>query len=168
MWLPLALFALFAGLAAWRLGVPDARTHASALVGRPLPPFALSPAVAGKPGIAARSTGGPRLVNVFASWCVPCASESPVLAALKARGATIDAIAIRDTPVDVAAFLARNGDPFRGIGIDPQSQVQIALGSAGVPETFVVDAHGIIRAQHIGEVRGGDVPALLAALEKAR
>ena len=91
-----------------------------------------------------------------------------MLAQLEGRGVVIDAIAIRDRSTDVAAFLARHGDPFRNIGLDPQSQVQIALGSSGVPETFVVDQRGIIRHQHIGEVRESDVPGLLAALEAAR
>lgn len=169
VWVPLALFVLFAGLAAWRLGVTDQRTHTSALVGRPLPEFALQPAVAGKPGTASRvTTGGARLVNVFASWCIPCAAEAPVLGKLRADGVVIDAIAIRDRPEDVAAFLGRYGDPFRSIGLDPQSQVQIALGSAGVPETFVVDARGVILHQHIGEVRDSDVPTLLTELRAAR
>lgn len=169
VWVPLALFVLFAGFAAWRLATPDTRTRPSALVGRPMPAFALAPAIAGKPGaVNGGASGQPRLVNVFASWCVPCAAEAPVLARLEASGATIDAIAIRDRPEDVAAFLRRYGDPFRGIGLDPQSQVQIALGSSGVPETFVVDGRGVIRHQHIGEVRDSDVPVLLAALEAAR
>lgn len=167
VWTPLVLFALFAGVAAWRLSVPDTRTHVSALVGEPLPVFSLPPAVPGKPGVAS-GAAAPRLVNVFASWCIPCATEAPALAQLRSRGATIDAIAIRDRPEDVAAFLQRNGDPFRGVGLDPRSQVQIALGSAGVPETFVVDGRGVIRHQHIGPVRDSDVPILLAALAAAR
>jgi cytochrome c-type biogenesis protein CcmH len=68
-----------------------------------------------------------------------------VLLDLKRRGVAIDAIAIRDRPEDVAAFLARHGDPFERIGSDDRSQVQIALGSSGVPESFVVDGRGIIR-----------------------
>ena len=71
---------------------------------------------------------------------------------MKARGATIDGIAIRDRPEDVARFLARHGDPYDRIGSDPRSQVQIALGSSGVPESFIVDGRGIIRYQHIGPI----------------
>ena len=74
------------------------------------------------------------MVNVFASWCVPCIAEAPVLAELEARGVAIDGIAVRDKPEDVAAFLQRNGDPYDRIGADLQSNVQLALGSSGVPE----------------------------------
>ena len=71
---------------------------------------------------------------------------------LKASGVPIEGIAVRDTPEDVADFLARNGDPYERIGSDPQSEVQIALGSSGVPESFVVDGKGVIRYQHIGPI----------------
>jgi cytochrome c biogenesis protein CcmG/thiol:disulfide interchange protein DsbE len=80
----------------------------------------------------------------------------------------IDAIAIRDRPDDVAAFLASRGDPFDRIGSDENSRVQLALGSSGVPESFVVDGRGIIRYQHIGPIEPADVPTILAQIEKAR
>jgi cytochrome c biogenesis protein CcmG, thiol:disulfide interchange protein DsbE len=108
------------------------------------------------------------LVNIFASWCVPCIAEAPVLAQLKARGTAIDGIAIRDRPEDVAEFLARNGDPYERIGSDQRSGVQMALGSSGVPESFVVDGQGIIRYQHVGPIMPQDVDVVLAELEKAR
>jgi cytochrome c biogenesis protein CcmG/thiol:disulfide interchange protein DsbE len=107
-------------------------------------------------------------VNLFASWCVPCIAEAPVLKDLKRRGVAIDGIAIRDRPDDVAMFLQKNGNPFQRIGSDPTSRVQIALGTAGVPESFVVDGRGVIRHQHIGPIAPGEVPTILAELEKAR
>ena len=110
----------------------------------------------------------PRLVNIFASWCVPCITEVQVLKMLRQRGVPIDGIAVRDRPADIARFLAENGDPYQRIGSDPQSAVQIALGSAGVPESFVVDGRGVIRYQHIGPIEASDVPAILARLEAAR
>jgi cytochrome c biogenesis protein CcmG/thiol:disulfide interchange protein DsbE len=170
LWLPLAVFVLFLGAVAFRLGAGKDDTIRSHLVGKPMPEFALKPALPGRPGLSAADlrTGKPRLVNVFGSWCVPCAVESPQLMALKARGIPIDAIAIRDRPEDVARFLARHGDPFERIGDDPRSQVQFALGSSGVPETFLVDGKGVIRSQHIGEIRPEHVPELVAAWEAAR
>ena len=168
--LPLIIFALLVVAVAWRLATPKDDRVASKLEGQPLPAFALPPALPGKPGLSSAdlATGSPRLVNIFASWCVPCAAEAPVLLDLARRGVPIDAIAIRDRPEDVAAFLARHGDPFTRIGSDDRSQVQMALGSSGVPESFVVDGKGVIRAQHIGPIMPQDVPGILQAMEAAR
>jgi cytochrome c biogenesis protein CcmG/thiol:disulfide interchange protein DsbE len=68
----------------------------------------------------------------------------------------------------VAAFLARHGDPYQRIASDPQTQVQIALGSSGVPETFVVDGRGIIRHQHIGDIRPEHMADIIKAFEAAK
>ena len=168
--LPLIIFALLVAAGVWRLATPKDDRVASQLEGQKLPVFALPPALPGKPGLTSAdlATGTPRLVNIFASWCVPCAAEAPVLMQLKRQGVPIDAIAIRDKPEDVAAFLAQYGDPFTRIGGDQRSQVQIALGSSGVPESFVVDGKGVIRAQHIGPIMEQDVPGILQAMEEAR
>ena len=88
--------------------------------------------------------------------------------ALKQAGVAIDAIAIRDARPDVDAFLARNGNPYSRIGLDARSGVQIALGSSGVPETFVIDGRGRIAYQHIGDIRADDVPMLLQRLKDAQ
>ena len=167
---PLALLLLFGAVVAWRLANPPDTVIRSKLEGRPLPSFALPAALPGRPGLADGDfrQGAPRLLNVFASWCVPCIAEAPMLMELKRRGAPIEAIAVRDRPGDIARFLARHGDPFGRIGADLDSRVQLALGSAGVPETFVIDGRGIVRFQHIGPIMPGDVPTLLAELEKAR
>jgi cytochrome c biogenesis protein CcmG/thiol:disulfide interchange protein DsbE len=114
------------------------------------------------------ATGKPRLVNIFASWCVPCIAEAPVLGQLKARGIVIDGIAIRDRPEDIAEFLRNNGDPYDKIGADERSSVQLALGSSGVPESFVVDGRGIIRYQHVGPIMPQDLDKILAELERAK
>ncbi|MBC7985128.1 MAG: DsbE family thiol:disulfide interchange protein [Sphingomonadaceae bacterium] len=149
---------------------PSSPVIESQMVGEPLPQFALPPAIPAKPGLARAdlAAGEPRLLNVFASWCVPCIAEAPQLMQLQRAGVPIEAIAIRDRPEDVAAFLERWGDPYEKIGADMDSAVQLALGSSGVPETFVIDGQGVIRHQHIGEIRPEDVPAILAALEAAR
>lgn len=169
LWLPLGLFCVFFGVVALGLYRPDDRTHPSKLIGKPMPEFTLPPAAEGRPGVGSSDfRGQPRLVNVFASWCVPCATEAPVLAMLAQQGVVIDGIAVRDRPQDLAGFLARYGNPFRAIGDDPASQVQISLGSSGVPETFVIDGSGIIQYQHIGPIEPGDVDAILAKLGAAR
>lgn len=170
LWIPLLAFVAIAGLFAWMLPREPDRQVRSRLIGQPLPQFALAPAVPTKPGLttAAFRTGQPRLLNVFGSWCVPCAAEAPQLARLAQAGATIDAIAIRDTPADVAKFLADHGDPYRAIGDDRNSSLQLALGSSGVPETFVIDRQGRIAHQHIGAIRDEDVAVLLDKLKAAR
>lgn len=170
LWLPLAVFAGLAGLALYGLYRPDATTVRSALVGKPLPDFTLAPVVPGKPGLTrtAVAEGAPRLVNVFGSWCIPCIAEAPQLMQLKAAGVAIDAIAIRDTAPAVQRFLAEHGDPYARIGDDPESRVQLSLGSSGVPETFVIDRAGRIAYQHIGPINPGDVPVLMKALEDAK
>ena len=170
MWAPLVVFVSFLILVAFRLAGGRDDTVRSRLIGKPVPEFSLKPALAGRPGLSTADLkgGGPRLVNVFGSWCIPCAVEAPQLLELERRGVPIDAIAVRDRPEDVARFLARHGDPFRRIGDDPQSAVQLTLGSSGVPETFVVDSTGVIRHQHIGEIRAEHLPEILAAWEKAK
>jgi cytochrome c biogenesis protein CcmG/thiol:disulfide interchange protein DsbE len=170
IWAPLAGFVVFFALVASGLISPSDRKIVSKLVGKPVPAFELPPAVEGKAGVATRdfATGQPRLLNIFASWCVPCIAEAPILMDMKRRGVRIDAIAIRDRPEDVSAFLQRNGDPYERIGSDTGSRVQLAMGSSGVPETFVIDGKGVIRHQHIGDIRPENVADLLAQLEKAR
>ena len=91
-----------------------------------------------------------------------------MLLQLKAAGVPIDGIAIRDTTPALQAFLARNGDPFDRIGDDPESRIQFALGSSGVPESFVIDGEGKIVHQHIGDIKAVDVPTIIAAVKGAR
>jgi cytochrome c biogenesis protein CcmG/thiol:disulfide interchange protein DsbE len=170
LWVPLIVFVAFIVTVAVGLYAPSDRVIRSQMVGKPMPEFALPPALPGRPGLRREdlATGKPRLVNVFASWCVPCIAEAPQLLELKERGVPIDAIAIRDRPQDVAAFLAKWGDPYQRIAADRDSRVQMAMGSSGVPETFVVDGRGIIRHQHIGDIRPEQVNEIIAAYEAAK
>ena len=169
VWLPLALFFGFFVLVMFGLLRPADREVASAFIGKPLPQFDLRPAVPERPGLktAEMATGKPKLLNVFASWCIPCAAEAPQLAALAQQGVEIDGVAIRDRKEDVQRFLGQYGNPFARIGADDVSTVQLAIGSSGVPETFVIDGNGIIRHQHIGDIRAEDIPMILAKLREA-
>jgi cytochrome c biogenesis protein CcmG/thiol:disulfide interchange protein DsbE len=155
---------------AWKLVKPADTAIPSQMVERPVPQFALAPALNNKAGLNSADLAGgrPRLVNMFASWCVPCVGEAPVLAELRHRGVSIDGIAVRDSPDALNAFLSRNGDPYDRIGIDRQSEVQIAFGSSGVPETFVVDGKGVIRRQYIGALNASNIPGVLRELEQVR
>ncbi len=168
LWLPLALFVGFVLLVAAGLMRPKDTDINSQMIGKPLPAFALRAAADGRGGLSNGDfRGKPRLLNIFASWCVPCGVEAPVLAELQRQGATIEGIAIRDHKEDLNGFLAKNGNPYERIGADDVSAVQLAIGSSGVPETFVIDGKGVIRYQHIGDIRPEEVPMMLAKLKEA-
>ncbi len=170
IWAPLAVFAILFVVVATRLMHPaDTAVH-STLVDKPLPDFRLDPMVPGKPGLASADfgKGQPRLLNVFASWCIPCIAEAPQLMALKAKGVAIDAIAIHDKGPAIADFLRRNGDPYTAIGDDARSSVQMALGSSGVPETFLIDGRGRIVRQYVGDIRADQVDQIARDVAAAR
>ena len=169
LWLPLALFLSFVVLVGLQLYRPSEREVESAMIGKPIPQFALRPAMQDRPGLATMDLrdGKPRLLNIWASWCVPCAAEAPQLEALRKLGVDVVGVAIRDRPEDVTAFLSRYGNPYSRIGADDLSEVQMGIGSSGVPETFVVDGKGVIRYQHIGDIRPEHVPMLVEKLKEA-
>jgi len=168
--IPLAIIALILAALVWRLFNPADPAVQSQMIGKPVPQFTSPQVVPDKPGLATAdfADGRPKLVNFFASWCVPCIAEAPVLMELKKRGVPIVGIAVRDRPADVAQFLSQHGDPFERIGADETSRLQLAFGSAGVPETFVVDGRGVIRMEHVGPIRPSEISEILQALEAAR
>ena len=176
---PLALAGL-GGAATWTLldrmrqGTYDPRGLPSMLIGKKLPSFDLPGAK--RPGGGAflsvssaeiQAARRPVLVNFFASWCTPCVEEAPVLMQLKAEGVPIYGIAYKDK--GTAHFLDRNGNPYVRIGSDEPGRVAIDFGLYGVPETYLVDADGIVRFRWSGAltddvVRGSLVPLLQAGL----
>jgi cytochrome c biogenesis protein CcmG, thiol:disulfide interchange protein DsbE len=109
---------------------------------------------------------GPALINFYASWCAPCAQESPTLMALKMEGVRIVGVAYKDTPDATRGFLARLGDPYTARLEDPDGATGIEFGVTGVPETYAVDARGVIRAKHADPIDAADAEALLQAAEK--
>lgn len=154
----LALLALFAGYSLHR----KPHIEPTALVGKPLPDIALPP-LAGGGALPLRSLAkGPLLLNLYASWCGPCADEAPALLALKAEGVEIIGIAYRDTPANASAFLARYGDPYKVALSDRDGRAGIDLGATGVPETLAIDRFGVIRAKQAGPITPADAEGLLA------
>ncbi len=125
----------------------------SVLIDKPAPAFTL-PAVAGT-GVEGFDTaalkGEVTVVNVFASWCIPCRAEHPLLEVLKTEtGVRLYGINQRDAPENAARFLAELGNPYDRIGADSDNRVSIDWGVYGVPETFVVNAEGVITYKHVG------------------
>lgn len=168
LWLPLVALGLLLGFAAWKLTQPEDAAVRSALVGQSFPALDLPPILPDRPTIAPAAGEGPRLVNVFASWCVPCRAEAPQLEALAEEGVPIDGIAVHDTPAALRTFLTQAGDPYLTIGDDSAGRAQLALGSSGVPETYIVDATGVIRYQHLGPIMPQDLADIRARLAAAR
>lgn len=167
-WVPLGLAALLLGMMLY--GLDDSSQQqaiASQWIDKPLPAFDLPPATEGVTGLSSKdlASGQPRILNIFASWCIPCAAEAPALEKLKQAGVTIDAIAIRDRPEDVARFLSKHGNPYARIGSDMTSSVQIAIGSSGVPESFLIDGNGVVREQIQGVIVESDIPRIVAKLD---
>ena len=170
IWLPLALFAFLGGIFLYGLVEPKDEYVRSTLIGKPLPEFSLPPATEGVEGLSNKdfADGKPRMLNIFASWCLPCKAEAPLLEQIKEAGVEIHAIAIKDKPKDVAGFLAEHGNPFVRIGADMDMLIQLKLGSSGVPETYLIDGKGRIIHQHIGDIRPEHVAPLLAKLKEAQ
>ena len=166
----LALAAVLLGIRWLIPAVPPPARPAVPLpaIGAPFPHLALT-GLAGLPLLtdATLRGGRPTLVNLFASWCVPCRAEAPQLAALHARGIDVAGIAVRDTPAEAAAFIRRHGS-FTAAGLDPRARVQAALGTTGIPETWLIDGDGIVRARFRGDLHGGDVATVAAAVAAAR
>ncbi len=122
----------------------------SAVIGKPLPEFDLKPLYTGGELVAKADfkKGDVKLINIFASWCIPCRIEHPLLMALKARGVLIYGLNYKDSEDDGRKFLEELGNPFHEIGIDKHGRVGIDLGISGVPETFVVSGDGVVLFQH--------------------
>jgi cytochrome c biogenesis protein CcmG/thiol:disulfide interchange protein DsbE len=169
-WAPLIVFILLGSALTYGLAKPESSNIKSKMIGASVPSFTLPAATNGLPGLASSdlASGQPHLVNIFASWCVPCVAEAPQLKAIADAGVPVVGIAIRDKPEALQRFLARNGNPFRAIGADDASQVQMAMGSSGVPESFVVDGKGMIRSQVIGPINPEDVAGVVAAVKAAQ
>ena len=174
--LPLIGFAALAGLFLVRLYGGDPSRIPSALIGRPAPQTAM-PALEGLaidgnavPGLdPAAFKGKVSVVNVWASWCVPCHDEAPLLTAL-ARDKRLQIIGInyKDSPDNARRFLGRYGNPFSIVGVDGNGRGSIEWGVYGVPETFVVGREGTILYKMVGPVTPANIDSVLKVeIEKA-
>jgi len=174
--LPLIGFAVLAALFLLRLYGGDPSKIPSALIGRPAPQTAL-PALQGLvrdgaqvPGLdPATFKGKVSVVNVWASWCVPCHDEAPLLTELgKDKRLQLVGINYKDSPDNARRFLGRYGNPFAAAGADKNGRAAIEWGVYGVPETFVVGRDGRIAFKLVGPINAENfASALMPAIEKA-
>ncbi|TFG84214.1 MAG: DsbE family thiol:disulfide interchange protein [Hyphomicrobiales bacterium] len=157
--LPLLVFAVLTGLFWYALQGGDPSRLPSALIGKPTPNFTLPPidglSADGKevPGFASAdlAQGEPTIVNVFASWCVECLVEHPLLLALgQEPGIRLYGIDYKDAAASARRFLGRYGNPYAKVGADGSGRVAIDFGVYGVPETYVVTGDGRIAYRHVG------------------
>lgn len=174
--IPLAVFIALAALFFFRLGVGDPNRIPSALIGREVPQTELPPVEGllqdGKPvpGISpALFQGKVTLVNVWASWCVPCHDEAPLLDELaKDKRFQVVGINYKDQPDNARRFIGRYGNPFVAVGADPNGRAAIDWGVYGVPETFVVGKDGRIAYKLVGPITERNLAAALKPeIEKA-
>ena|SRR5688572_8564118 len=159
----LALTALVAWFALALAPGRDPSAVPSALIDKPAPQIDLPSIYEGRPGLrSADLNGRATVVNVFASWCVPCRAEHPVLAKLaREHGVPLIGLNWKDKPEDARAFLDELGDPFERIGSDVSGRAGIDWGVYGVPETYVVDAQGRIRYKHVGPLSEEDLTSVI-------
>ncbi|UXX85363.1 DsbE family thiol:disulfide interchange protein [Roseovarius pelagicus] len=149
---PLIAFALMA-LFGWRLFTGD-DSLPSALLGKPVPDFALPPVLGREDGLSTQDLiGHVSLVNVFASWCVPCRAEHPLFMELSAAGEVpLYGINYKDPPEQARSWLDELGDPYARVGADVDGRAGIEWGVYGVPETYVIAADGTIAFRHVGPI----------------
>jgi cytochrome c biogenesis protein CcmG/thiol:disulfide interchange protein DsbE len=148
---PITAFLALALTLGWALN-RDPATIPSALIGQPVPQFTLPPVTGRTLGLSSADLiGEVSLVNVFASWCVACRSEHPLLLQMKIEGVLpIHGLNYKDSPDDAAKWLDTLGDPYTRTGADLSGRVAIDWGVYGVPETFVIAKDGHIAHKHIG------------------
>jgi cytochrome c biogenesis protein CcmG/thiol:disulfide interchange protein DsbE len=153
-YLPLLVALVISAFFIVGLLVLNPREIPSALIAKPVPDFDLPPVQGRELGLkTADLKGEVSLVNVFASWCVACRAEHPLLMRLAEQGVVpIHGLNYKDRPKDAASWLDRLGDPYTRTGADLSGRVGIDWGVYGVPETFVVDRDGMIAHKHIGAI----------------
>lgn len=143
----------------------------SVLVDRPAPEFSLPPLVrSGVPGLARSDLiGQVSVVNVFASWCIPCRDEHPLLVELKERtGVRLFGLNLKDEEENAGAFLDELGNPYDAIGADTNGRASIDWGVYGVPETFLVRGDGVVLTRRVGPLDRKALEDLIASIEREK
>jgi len=169
--LPLAVFGAVVGFLAYMLLMDrNPNDIPSALIGREAPSIAGPSLIAGAPDVtdAVFGNGTPVLVNFFASWCVPCKAEHPVLTRLaRDEGLTVIGINYKDPNDAGVRFLDELGNPYAQVAADAEGIISLDWGVTGLPETFIVDGDGVVVYRHAGPVTPEQRDDLLALVEDA-
>jgi len=170
--LPVVIFAALVIGFALSLHGPAPDELPSMLVDKPAPMISLPPLDANARAFVPDDlkAGHVTVLNVFASWCIPCRVEGPGLAQVAAlKGVALYGMVYKDTPEKARAFLADLGNPYQRIDLDQDGRAGIEWGVYGVPETFVIDGKGIVRLRYPGPLVGDALTKIvLPAIEKAR
>jgi len=181
---PLLVFIVVVALCLFGLGffssTPGGRNPnelPSVLIGKPVPTFSLEPleglTVGGKPipGLNSEELKGDgvTVINIWASWCVPCRQEHPILMKMaEMNGFRLVGINYKDDPGNARAFLGGLGNPFSAVGTDIKGRTGIDFGVYGVPETFIIGPDATIRHKHIGPLLPGNIESFLKKIEEAK
>jgi cytochrome c biogenesis protein CcmG/thiol:disulfide interchange protein DsbE len=176
--MPVLIFAFIAAMFAFALRSGDPSKLPSALIGKPAPEINLPPMQGLRegsvqvPGFATADLkrGEPTVVNFFASWCVPCVQEHPLLIELRRQtGVRMVGINYKDPEPGGRRFLGRYGNPYAAVGLDDSGRAALEWGVYGMPETFVIDGQGIVRLKHVGPITPQVlVDRIVPAIEAAR
>ncbi|HEX2590105.1 MAG TPA: DsbE family thiol:disulfide interchange protein [Rhizomicrobium sp.] len=168
---PFLIFVVLAIVFYWSLKGPAPDVLPSVMIGKPVPARVLAALDDETKGFApADLTGHVTIVNVWASWCIPCRQEAPALAELaKDKSIQLWGFVYKDKPAAARAFLAEYGNPFSRIGLDADGSTAIEWGVYGVPETYVIDAQGVIRERYVGPLTPDALATVIApAIQRAR
>ena len=172
--LPVIVFLALAGMFYWRIVLMEQgdmpNNIPSPMISKAAPEFDLPPLLLDKAGVKLGDLKGKvTLVNFFASWCVPCRVEHPLLSQLGDR-VNLVGIAYKDKPEDSRSWLGKLGDPYKALGVDRDGRVGIDFGVYGVPESYLIDKNGVIRFKQTGPFTPEDIAKklmpMLAELQK--
>lgn len=159
---PLLIFLIFGVALGVALFLRDRSPETGTLVGAAAPDFALRGLELEPDGLTrAQLADGPVLVNVFASWCAPCRIEHPRLVALADEGARIYGVIWRDSPQAARAMLEELGSPYAAVGVDRNGRWGEEWAVRGAPETFLIDADGVVRMHIRGPLSARDIEEVI-------
>jgi DsbE subfamily thiol:disulfide oxidoreductase len=169
--IPVAVFFVLVGFFVYRLVLIEKGNMPnmipSVMIGKPMPEFTLPPLLEGQSPVSSASLKGKvLLIDMFASWCVPCRAEHPYLTETKDAGIVLFGVNYKDNPDEARSWLAKLGNPYDAIGSDRDGRVAIDFGVYGVPESYLIDKKGIIRFKQTGPLTPEDIHERLLPLAK--